>query len=77
MSYQTVLLDRKDGIATITFHRPEALNAINSQMLEDLGQQMRLHQITAFGWLFLPERENPLFPAQIFMKWTAKTAMTL
>jgi enoyl-CoA hydratase len=37
MSYQTVLLDRKDGIATITFHRPEALNAINSQMLEDLN----------------------------------------
>ncbi len=38
MSYQTVLLDRKDGIATITFHRPEALNAINSQMLEDLNE---------------------------------------
>ena len=31
MSYQTVLLDRKDGIATITFHRPEALNAINER----------------------------------------------
>ena len=42
-----------------------------------MGQQMRLHQMTAFGWLFLPERENPLFPAQIFMKWTAKIAMTL
>ena len=37
MSYQTVVLDRKDGIATITCHRPEALNAINSQMLEDLN----------------------------------------
>lgn len=36
MAYQYILLDKKDGIATITFHRPEALNALNSQLLEDL-----------------------------------------
>lgn len=37
MKYQTILLDRKEGIATITFHRPEALNALNSQLLEELN----------------------------------------
>lgn len=41
MSYQTVLLDRKDGIATITF-TAGGINAINSQMLDDLKGQQRV-----------------------------------
>ena len=36
MSFKYILLDKKDGIATITFHRPEALNALNSEVLADL-----------------------------------------
>ncbi|MCB7321067.1 enoyl-CoA hydratase/isomerase family protein [Lacrimispora sp. 210928-DFI.3.58] len=36
MALDYILLDKKDGIATITFHRPEALNALNSQVLADL-----------------------------------------
>ena len=35
-------MDKKDGIATITFHRPEALNALNSEVLEELDKAVEL-----------------------------------
>lgn len=37
MELKYILLEKKDGIATITFHRPEALNALNSEVLNDLN----------------------------------------
>jgi enoyl-CoA hydratase/carnithine racemase len=36
--FQTIRLDRSDGIATITLHRPDRLNAFTQQMLDDLLQ---------------------------------------
>jgi enoyl-CoA hydratase len=34
--YQTILTAKKNGIATVTLNRPEALNALNSQVMNDL-----------------------------------------
>jgi len=36
MSYETVLFEVSDRVATITLNRPERLNAVNQQMKEDL-----------------------------------------
>ena len=36
MSYETIRLERTDGVATITLHRPEADNAINVTMVREL-----------------------------------------
>ncbi len=36
MSYENIVFDVKEEIATITFNRPKALNAINSALLEEL-----------------------------------------
>lgn len=36
MKYQTILLDKAEGIATLTLNRPERLNALNDQMAEEL-----------------------------------------
>lgn len=36
MSYETLLLDKKDGIGTITLNRPEVLNAMNSILFQEM-----------------------------------------
>jgi enoyl-CoA hydratase/carnithine racemase len=38
--FQTILLERGDGIATITLHRPDRMNAFTQQMLDDLLQAL-------------------------------------
>src|SRR5437660_4797831 len=38
MSYQTLLFDIRDGIAFVTINRPDKLNALNDQVMLELGQ---------------------------------------
>ncbi|MDQ8728193.1 enoyl-CoA hydratase-related protein [Bradyrhizobium sp. LHD-71] len=35
-SFETILLDVRDHVATVTLHRPDAMNALSMQMLYDL-----------------------------------------
>ena len=35
-TFETLLYDVQDGIATVTLHRPEKLNAFTTQMRDDL-----------------------------------------
>jgi enoyl-CoA hydratase len=36
MTYQTLLVDVQDGVATVTINRPDKLNALNDQVVADL-----------------------------------------
>lgn len=36
MTYETILVDRQDRIATITLNRPDALNALNAQVMNEV-----------------------------------------
>ena len=38
MGYENVVLDKQNHIATISFNRPKALNALNSDVLKELDQ---------------------------------------
>jgi enoyl-CoA hydratase len=40
MSYQTIQLDVSDAIATLTFNRPDVLNAISPQMIQEFHQAL-------------------------------------
>lgn len=40
MTYQTLLLERADGVATLTLNRPQSYNAISVTMLQELLQAL-------------------------------------
>src|SRR5262249_37421327 len=40
--FETILLHRKDRVAVITLNRPKALNALNSQVLNDISSALDL-----------------------------------
>ncbi|MDB5446428.1 MAG: enoyl-CoA hydratase/isomerase family protein [Phenylobacterium sp.] len=40
MSYSTLLVETADGVTLIRLNRPEALNALNTQVLEELSQAL-------------------------------------
>ena len=40
MAYETIIFDIQDHISVITLNRPDALNALNDQLLEELGDAL-------------------------------------
>ena len=65
MTYQTILLDVKDEVATLTLNRPERLNAWTTEMAAELSgalsacnerDEVRVVVITGAGRAFYTDR---------------------
>lgn len=41
MAYETILLDRDDNVGIVTLNRPEALNALSRQLMDDMTHAMK------------------------------------
>ena len=62
MSYNTILFEKRDGIALLTFNRPDKLNALNREMAAELDralddtardQEVRVLVLTGQGRAFI------------------------
>jgi enoyl-CoA hydratase/carnithine racemase len=51
MTYDTILYEASDRIATITLHRPETLNAINQRMIEEINEAYRRAEDDPEVWI--------------------------
>lgn len=40
MAWNTLIVEKKDGIATVTLNRPDRLNALNSELMSELGKAL-------------------------------------
>jgi len=40
MTFETILLDKQEGVGLITLNRPEALNALNGKLIKELGDAL-------------------------------------
>ena len=46
--YKTITLEADNAVWTLTINRPESLNALNSQVLTEMGEALRLISEMAF-----------------------------
>ncbi|MCM2331279.1 MAG: enoyl-CoA hydratase-related protein, partial [Pseudomonas sagittaria] len=54
MSYETLLLEIQERVALVTLNRPQALNALNSQLVGELNQVLdRLEADPQIGCIVL------------------------
>ena len=54
MQWNTILLEKRNGVGLITLNRPQALNALNTQLISELNQALdQLEQDPQIGCMVL------------------------
>jgi enoyl-CoA hydratase len=64
LAYETILLDREDGVGIVTLNRPESLNAMNRKLGAELADAMRaLNEDDAIGCIVITGAGEKAFSA--------------
>jgi 2-(1,2-epoxy-1,2-dihydrophenyl)acetyl-CoA isomerase len=64
MDYETILLDREDGVGIITLNRPDKLNAMNRKLVSELAASMKaLNEDDAIGCIVITGAGDKAFSA--------------
>src|ERR1019366_10194379 len=64
MPYETILLDREDGVGIVTLNRPEKLNAMNRELAAELSDAMKqLNADDAIGCIIVTGAGEKAFSA--------------
>ncbi len=74
-SYETILLDRKGPIATVTLNRPERRNALNTQLCRELTAAMLEAEADTDVRVVVLTGTPPVFCAGQDLKFTYKQSM--
>ena len=52
MQWQTILLEQCNGVGLITLNRPQALNALNNQLIVEVNQALDQLEKDSKYWLY-------------------------
>ena len=59
MQWQTILLEQRNGVGLITLNRPQALNALNNQLIVEINQALdQLEKDPAIGCIVITGSEK-------------------
>ena len=59
MSWETILLEKKNGVGLITLNRPKALNALNTELISEVNQVLdQLEKDPEIGCIVLAGSEK-------------------
>ncbi|MBL8322121.1 MAG: enoyl-CoA hydratase/isomerase family protein, partial [Acinetobacter sp.] len=59
MAWQTILLEKNNGVGLITLNRPQALNALNTELISEINQALdQLEKDPGIGCIVLAGSEK-------------------
>lgn len=70
MQWQSILLEKRNGVGLITLNRPQALNALNSELISEINQALdQLEKDCEIGCIVLAGSEKALPQGPTLKKW--------
>ncbi len=76
MAYETIIVETKGKVGLITLNRPEALNALNAQLIDEMGQALDIFEADeTIGCIVLTGSEKAFAAGADIKEMQSKTYM--